>query len=334
MLRIDQMNKLFTFIFLFSSVFAYSQEYNKVDANGKKQGDYRKFYASAKDKIFYTGQFKDDKPYGTFTYYYKNGEVKSYMNYGNKGIVRAEVFTENGKLMAQGNYIDKQKDSTWVYLNENGTPKSFENWTKGKKTGLEVIFYNNADTAEVMLWKDEKLNGPWRQYFANGKLKLKTIMVDDQYDGDTFFYHDNGKLNIKGKYVSGYRNGSWYHYNRDGSIQMQVLYRGGEVVKEKRENGVFFEYFQPEIPESEITYKNGMKNGPFIIYHEGAERVKVDEVDKLTGEVIPKEIVKGIQPKMKGMYRNDQLHGTITYFNRAGKVIKTENFDNGTLVKN
>ncbi len=328
------MNKILTFIFLLSNVLVFSQEFNQLDSQGRKQGDFKKFYASAKDKVFYTGQFKDDIPFGTFTYYYKNGEVKSYMNYSDNGIVRAEVYTDKGKLMAKGNYIQKQKDSTWVYLNDDGTTKSFENWSNGVKKGKEVIFYSHADTAEVMYWENGKLNGPWRQYFANGKLKLKASMIDDEYDGETSFYHDNGKLNIKGKYVSGYRNGSWYHYNRDGSIQMQVLYRGGEIVKEKRENGVFYEYFQPEVPESEITYKNGKKNGPFVIYHEGAEKVKIEEVDKLTGEIIPKEIVKGIQPKMKGQYRNDQLHGIITYYNKAGKVIKTENFDNGTLVKN
>ena len=332
MLRNERMKKLLGLIFIFGIISSFGQGTNQLDAKGRKQGPFVKYYESAKDKLFYKGQFKDDTPYGTFTYFYKNGEVKSYMHYANDGIVRSEVFLDNGSLMAKGKYINKIKDSTWVYYNSNGSVKSMENWKNGLKFGLEVVFFNNGDTSEVMTWSNDKLNGPWRQYFGDGKLKMRTNMIDDEYEGETEFYHQNGKLSIKGKYVNGFRNGSWYHYNENGSLQMQVLYRGGEKVKEKRENGTFVSYYESEIPESEINYKNGMKHGPFKIYHEGAEKVRVEEMDKLTGEIIPKEIVKGIQVKTQGEYRFDKLHGTITHFNKAGKVIKTENFENGMLV--
>ncbi|MEM7163259.1 MAG: hypothetical protein AAF487_12555 [Bacteroidota bacterium] len=325
------MRNLLTYLFILFALVVDAQEFNRIDAEGRKQGPFKKYYESAKDRVFYTGQFKDDLPVGIFVYYYKNGEKKSVMNYEANGLVRSEVYSEAGDLIAKGNYVNREKDSLWIYMNE-GQIKSIENWSKGKKNGLEAIFYNGRDTTEVKFWKEDQLHGPFKQYFLDGSLKMSTQMVQNAYEGETVFYHENGKLNMKGKYVSGYRNGSWYHYNKDGSLKMQVLYDGGDIVKEKRENGLFIEYFEPEMPQSEITYKNGLKHGPFVIYHEGAKRVVVDELDKATGEMIKKEIVEGVAPKMKGEYRNDQLHGNITHFNRAGKVVKTENFQNGTLV--
>ena len=47
---------------------------NKTDAQGRKQGPWRKYQPG--DKILiYTGQFKDDIPVGEFRYYYPSGKV-------------------------------------------------------------------------------------------------------------------------------------------------------------------------------------------------------------------------------------------------------------------
>lgn len=324
---------ILTLIAAFLSFAVYAQEFNKMDEQGRKQGPFKKYFESEKDKIFYEGQFRDDKPFGRFTYYHKNGSIKSYMDYSENGkVARSKVFMDDGSPLASGNYIERKKDSTWVYFNNNDGIIGIENWIKGEKNGIEVVFFNSSDTSEVIHWNGNKMNGPWRQYFGNGNLKLRSTMLNDAYDGVTEYFHDNGKLNIKGKYVNSKRSGSWYHYNSDGSLQMQVLYRGGKVVKEKRENGIFTEYFEPNMPESEITYKNGKKNGPFTIFHDTAKRVKVEERDQLTGESISKENIVGVQPKMIGEYRNDRLHGIITHYNSVGVLIKKENFENGILV--
>ena len=59
---------IFTSIFSIFTFFLFSQDLNKTDANGKKQGDWKKYYENG--FVRYQGQFKDDKPVGTFNYYY------------------------------------------------------------------------------------------------------------------------------------------------------------------------------------------------------------------------------------------------------------------------
>ena len=328
---------LYTIIIL-SFIFGGSliaQDFNVLDEKGRKQGPFKKYYESAKDKVFYIGQFKNDIPYGRFTYYYKNGKVKSFMDYSDEGkIARSEVYSDNGKKLAEGRYVDKEKDSTWVYYNSYGKIQSIENWIGGKKHGVEIIFLASGDTSEVKYWKNDQQHGPWRQYYDNGTYKMKARMVDHEFEGEVTYFFKSGKKNIKGRYVNGFREGTWYHYHEDGSIEMQVLYRNGEVVKEKRENGVFIEWLEPGIPLSEISYKNGMKHGPFTIYHEGAERVITESKDPLTGELIPTERIEGLQAKTIGAYKNDEIHGLVKHYNSAGVLIKEEVFKNGQVVNN
>ena len=94
------------------------QEINQTDAQGKKQGIWKKYYPS-NDGLFYEGQFKDDKAIGSFKHYYENGDLKSITIYGDNR-VRSEVYYNNGQLMATGVFIDQKKDSTWLYFDRSG----------------------------------------------------------------------------------------------------------------------------------------------------------------------------------------------------------------------
>ncbi len=57
------------------------------------------------------------------------------------------------------------------------------------------------------------------------------------------------------------RDGTWFYFNKDGSLQLQALYAKGELVKEKKENGTFNEYYDDEQVKSEVTYKKGKARG-------------------------------------------------------------------------
>ena len=49
---------------------------NKIDENGKKQGPWKKTYPRS-IAVQYEGQFKDDKPVGTFKYYYPSRKIQA-----------------------------------------------------------------------------------------------------------------------------------------------------------------------------------------------------------------------------------------------------------------
>ena len=69
--------------------------------------------------IRYKGQFKDGTPIGKFTYYYPTGEASSTMDFSKEGAKAVcKMYHKNGSIMALGNYINRQKDSTWGFFND------------------------------------------------------------------------------------------------------------------------------------------------------------------------------------------------------------------------
>ena len=63
---------------------------NVTDANGKKQGKWSKSYPNGKVK--YSGEFKDDKEVGTFSYYSKDGKLTQTIEYSQDGKVGQAKF--------------------------------------------------------------------------------------------------------------------------------------------------------------------------------------------------------------------------------------------------
>ncbi|MBE0642209.1 MAG: hypothetical protein IH599_09240, partial [Bacteroidales bacterium] len=99
------------FWILLSPVLTAQDAQNMVDDRGRKQGYWRKWEGG---ELQYEGQFKDDKPYGKFTYYYPNRGVKAVTQFSQKGsVAHSELFYPGGKQMARGRYFEMQKDSTW-----------------------------------------------------------------------------------------------------------------------------------------------------------------------------------------------------------------------------
>jgi antitoxin component YwqK of YwqJK toxin-antitoxin module len=87
---------------------------NEVDDQGRKQGDWKTYDVNGSLK--FEGSFVDGIPFGTFLFYYPEGKIKARSEmYDNGRRSRTKTFHSNGRLMAEGNYLDKKKDSSWSY---------------------------------------------------------------------------------------------------------------------------------------------------------------------------------------------------------------------------
>ncbi|MFP4472022.1 MAG: toxin-antitoxin system YwqK family antitoxin, partial [Bacteroidales bacterium] len=148
----------FTIIFMLAVVFLPMQAQisdtaiNRTDAQGLKQGLWKK--TDDQGNIIYEGRFRDDVPYGTFTYYYPDGIVKAVSQISDEGR-RAfiKTYRESGQLMAEGFYLDKEKDSTWNFYHPVGFLLTREKYENGKKSGPSVSYYPEGDTSEILHYK-------------------------------------------------------------------------------------------------------------------------------------------------------------------------------------
>lgn len=72
-------------------------------------------------KLFYEGEFKDNKKDGKWTVYYKNGNKWS-EGYYKKGLDDGQrtAFHENGEKNFEGRYKDGKMVGTWRFYDETG----------------------------------------------------------------------------------------------------------------------------------------------------------------------------------------------------------------------
>lgn len=308
-------------------------EVNLTDAQGRKQGTWTKTWPNGKTR--YMGQFRDDKPWGSFRHYSEDGKLATVQEYAPDGVTsRATHYHPNGQVMARGKYVGQQKDSTWNYFDEAGIAQSVERYKQGKLDGERVVYYDNGQIAELTTFKLGVQHGPWKQFFMNGTPKAKAEFVNGEPEGTmSWFYPDGGK-EIEGKVVNGQRDGVWIYYNEDNSIQLTMAYTMGELANTRYMNGSFKEYYDDDQLKLEVTYKDGKKNGPFKEYYPNGKQVK---------RTVPGDPNMGIQPeeeivwdgqvvKRTGTYKNDQLDGEVKEMAENGSVTVVQTWAAGQLI--
>jgi antitoxin component YwqK of YwqJK toxin-antitoxin module len=150
------------------------------------------------------------------------------------------------------------------------------------------------------------------------------------------FYFPSGKKEIEGRMVNGNRDGAWFYFNPDGTIQLQVLYKQGVVVKERKENGTFREYYDDEQLKSEVSYKAGKREGPFVEYHDnGRWVVKAMPSDPVMGTPPDMErVLEGQSKKREGTYKNDLLEGEVREYDEKGRQIQVTRYIAGVVAGN
>ncbi len=135
---------------------------NLTDAKGLKQGEWSKVYPGS-TVYQYKGQFKNNIPTGTFTYYYETGKTKAIVIHGDKALrSEAYFYYPSGKLMSYGIYRNQKKDSVWSNYNENENLVSTETFQNDILQGIKTTFYLPDATqgqAKVVLSESNYQNG-------------------------------------------------------------------------------------------------------------------------------------------------------------------------------
>ncbi|MEX1133101.1 MAG: toxin-antitoxin system YwqK family antitoxin [Flavobacteriales bacterium] len=331
------LRQLFPLFFILLSCTAFAQpgssDLNRSDAQGRKQGDWAKAWPNG--KLRYQGRFKDDKPMGEFKHFDEEGRLTSIQLHAGDGKVsRAQHFHPNGKTMAKGKYVQQVKDSTWNYFDTEGQLRKVERYDSGRLHGPQEVYYPNGTLAEKDNYANGKLHGESQSWFDNGNVKTLATYMNGEPEGNMVFYFPTGKKEIEGKLVNGDRDGAWYYFNADGTIQLQALYRQGALVKERKENGIFKEYYDDEQLMSEVRYLAAKREGPFVEYYNNGEWVvRPMPADPVKGTPPDMErVLQGQTKKREGAYKNDLLEGEVKEYDPKGKMIKSVRYVAGEVV--
>jgi len=223
-------------LFLFSS-YLYAQ--NKKDEQGRKQGDWSKYYPNG-TSLLYKGQFKDDLPIGEFRYYFESGKIKSIVHYETKERSYAWFYFENEQLMCEGQYLNQKKDSIWKNYNAEGYLLSMEYFELNRLNGERRVYYiqNQVETGEIKCasietYKDSILEGPYSQYLSSGVKVQEGNYLDGTKNGVWKSYYPSGSLETIIKYRKGKAYGYSYAYDEEGSEIYRVYWLDGEKLSKE-----------------------------------------------------------------------------------------------------
>ena len=225
---------------LLSVQLTFAQPINQTDAKGKKQGVWQKSYP--KSKAFeYKGQFKDNKPVGTFTYYYPSSKVKAVVIHDDKtGRSVATMYHESGVVYAKGIYRNQLKDSIWDYYGPSGRQSLKETYTKDKLNGKTTVYYVSEDPtdkrllpAKVTNYVNGVIDGEVTEYFESGVVKSKATYVKGLINGMFTTNHPNGKPMMMERYKNGSRHGWSATYDPAGRELGKKYFYYGRVLEGK-----------------------------------------------------------------------------------------------------
>jgi antitoxin component YwqK of YwqJK toxin-antitoxin module len=211
-----------------------------TDANGKKQGYWKKKDEKT-NRLAYEGEFKDDKPVGTFKYYYPNDSVRAIMTFKQNGkVAYARLFHQTtGKRMGEGKYIQELKDSVWTYYDESGKLLSKDNYVNGKKHGMSYVYLPDGRLAEERNYKTDLQHGPFKQYLDGKRLRGQGNYVNGQLDGKATYYYPNGVEVAAGFYKNGAKIGPWIYREENGKIKEKELFIDGKLASLKETEAFF-----------------------------------------------------------------------------------------------
>ena len=248
------MNKpLFFILFLLFGGYLFSQV-NQYDSLGRKHGLWKKKHPNS-SALIYEGYFINGKPSGLFRYKYPNNKLKSLINHNHlTGKSQANFFHLNGELMSVGTYLNQKKDSIWKSYTPEGRLNEISRYKNGKLNGFKQLYYVSGKLAQyntiihsVQKFSNGVEDGPFFEYFMNGKIKIKGKYSNGFKDGLWEVFDANGINIISERYKNKKKNGWFCYRNNKNEITLKQYYFDGKILKGKLREQKILELKKQEV---------------------------------------------------------------------------------------
>lgn len=201
---------------------------NQTDAQGLKQGHWIKKYPG--EAVQYEGFFKDNHPVGEFRRYYEDSRLMSVLVYSEDGReADATIYHPNGFIASKGKYLNQLKEGKWKFYSaaQEGYLINEEEYTNNVRNGLSLKFYPDGKVAEKLSYINGHREGEWFQYFASGRVFIRSFYKNDMLNGSFDVFFENGNKQFTGTYINNVREGTWLIGDENGTLLYKMDYVHG-----------------------------------------------------------------------------------------------------------
>jgi len=215
---------------LFALSTAFAQDFNRTDGKGRRQGEWRDYYANG--QLRYEGRFKNDKCKGMFKYYDEQGNLKATNEFDKSGEKALnKTYAPNDRMIATGYYVNQKKEGEWKYYDAaSGQLRLVEDNQDGKVHGWSRLYNpNNCVLAEETQYVNGVPEGQCRKFSDTGVMLMECQYHNGLLDGPCKSYYPNTALKEEGQYGKGQKVGVWKTYNEDGDVILEEAFGEQEI---------------------------------------------------------------------------------------------------------
>lgn len=290
---------------------------NRTDKLGRKQGLWKSFYPSR--AVHTEGTYVDDLKNGLFRTYSENGELLILEKYVNGELdegaaetivvdIRNEYFSD-GTIRTSGSYKEGKKHGIHREYDEEGN--IVRSW----------VYESGVEVGEGIIGRSGSFEGPWKEYYEDGSLRVEGTYKDGLKEGDWRYYSSKGNLIQEGGFRKGKPHGDWVWNYEDGAVHRRESYRRG------REEGSSIEYNPTGKVTAQGEFIDGLKEGPWI-YRQGDHVIKGEYS---SGEKTGKwsGIYDNGKTQFKGEFINGFAKGKHRYFFSDGSIMQDGKYRSG-----
>ena len=264
-------------------------------------------------------------------------------------------YYESGFLSSEGYLVDSKPDGYWITYYPNQLRKSEGNRENFLLEGLWKFYAKNGNIQNTIEYKKDKKNGSYKTFDKNCFLIKEEIYEDDNLNGiTTLFYPDSSEKIIRKTipFVNTVKEGIGYEYDKEGRIIAIVNYKNNFIVSNEKINrfdrlgkkqGVWKTYYDNSRLKKEERYKNGLLNGyvkyynaqgkleSAVLFIDGKEQ---NQEENIADFDIESTYYRNGKVKSTSVYNKaGKKDGVSTTFDKEGKIIQTEVYKNGYLLR-
>ncbi len=205
-------------------------DYGAVDSLRNKIGVWTEYHNTGEFKA--KGFYNNDKRIGEWIFYYPNGNIEQQGKYDKKGRAQGEWnwYYENKALMRQEFYIDNLRNGIMTEYTEDGKIITKGNFIDDMQDGLWI--YENSQYKEIGKYINDKPDSLWKRYYMpKEKLRFEGNFINGDEEGVHTWYYENGKKMIQGNYIGGLKQKDWRFYDEAGFNYLTIYYENDIEIK-------------------------------------------------------------------------------------------------------
>lgn len=233
-----RLQNIIVLLLVLNGSFNSHSQINQIDGKGMMQGVWEKKYPNS-NAYQYKGQFKNNVPVGTFTYYYPSTKVKMVIKHDEK-TKRSEsyIYYESGNLMSFGIYINQKKDSVWTKFGPSKRISGRETYKNDLLEGKSYVYFVPDDLndksvriAKESNYKNGKLDGLTIEYFDSGVVKSKSNYSNGLRHGQFITNYPGGNPMLEEYYKYNYKNGYFRAFDEQGKEIGKKYYKMNNILE-------------------------------------------------------------------------------------------------------